>query len=380
MKDFMNETFQFQLGQISDIWNYYILKYKCCSDKLNLKDAIETNYFGDILGYFSDVVDIVFVTKPKVSSFEEKFAFTISFLQALYVQQDFVEEMLSLFQTKYNKMHLKDDPLYSTNRNVRNEIVGHPIRKLQGKFISSTLFSYETSATKLQYLRYHKDNNFKFEIMSFRILDIQNRHRLFLEKYFTIILSKLKTVVNRYIKELGNLEMVLEKGDFQNILKLTRVYFEDIFGSDFLYNEESLLKIYNRKEEHFRYLNLINRFIQDLKESIDEKKNFAQEIFLEKPESMIDSPDLPKIEIVFVKAGEDAINKAPIKESYHYEIGKLATKRDPRDFEFFGGILRRKCADNKVVMEEMDHMEAHLWNDIEYYSALRLICLELKEE
>jgi len=377
----MDERFQYQLKQISDVWNYFILKYSCCSDKLNLKEALETNYFGDILGYFNDVVDIIFMSKRTLPSFEEKFSFTISFLQALYVQQDFVEEMLGLFQTKYNKKHLKEDPLYSINRDIRNEIAGHPIRKHHGKLISSTLFSYETSATELQYLRYHKDNNFKFEIMSFQILEIQDRHRLFLEKYFAIIINKLNTVVNKYIRELANLEKVLVKGDFQDILKLTRVYFEDIFGSDFLYDEESLLKIYSRKEEHFRYLNLINRFIQDLKESIDEKKKFAQDIFLEKPErKAIKSSDLPNIEIVFVKAGEEVISTEPLKETYHYEIGKLATKRDPRDFEFFGSALRSKCATNKVVMEEMDHMEAHLRNDIEYYSALRIICLELEEE
>jgi len=66
--------------------------------------------------------------------------------------------------------------------------------------------------------------------------------------------------------------------------------------------------------------------------------------------------------------------------TYHYELGKIATKRNPMDFDFFGGCLKRKCADSELVISELNHMESNIYNDIEYYTAYRLICTELKEE
>ena len=50
------------------------------------------------------------------------------------------------------------------------------------------------------------------------------------------------------------------------------------------------------------------------------------------------------------------------------------------DFDHFGGSLKRKCADNQLVLNELEHMELYIYDEIEYYSAYRLICTELKED
>jgi hypothetical protein len=50
------------------------------------------------------------------------------------------------------------------------------------------------------------------------------------------------------------------------------------------------------------------------------------------------------------------------------------------DFEFFGGCLKQKCMDNELVLNELKHMESNIYNDIEYYTAFRLICKELRED
>lgn len=64
--------------------------------------------------------------------------------------------------------------------------------------------------------------------------------------------------------------------------------------------------------------------------------------------------------------------------TYNYELGKLATKRNTMDFNHFGNTLKIKCAENQTVLSELEHMKLNIYNKIEYYSAYKLICTELK--
>jgi hypothetical protein len=290
--------------------------------------------------------------------------------------------MLEIFKTGIDKGVLKNDPTYYINRDLRNELVGHPIRKFQDNLVSSTLFSYKANEDEIQYLRYHKDNNFKFESKTYKILEIQELHRQFLENYFDEILLKLKSILEEYLSELDKLEMVINKYDFKTVLKLVELFFEAIFNSDFVYDKASLSKIYERRNEHKRYQNFIDRFYNDLRNAIKDKRSSVKDIFerklIEKASS--NSLPLPKIEIVFVSSDDKREVKKPRKENYHYEIGKIATKRNLRDFEFFGGMLKSKCRSNALVLSELEHMELNITDEIEYYTSLRLICAELKED
>lgn len=377
----MKTTVEDKLDRIADIWNYFIWDYKFCSNKIKFNDDVKTNYFGGILGYFKDTLDIVF-TSNKHSNYTDKFSFTISFLQAVYIQQDFIQEMLEIFKTGIDKGALKKEPTYYINRDLRNELVGHPIRKFKGNLVSSTLFSYQANEDEIQYLRYHKDNNFKFESKTYKIAEIQERHRQFLEKYFDTILVKLKSILKEYLSELEKLEKVIGNQDFKTVLKLVELYFEAIFNSDFVYDKASLIKIYDRKNEHKRYQNFIDKFYNDLRTALTEKRNSVKDIFERKviDKTSFDSVSLPKINIVFANSDATAKRKTPQQVTYHYEIGKIATKRNSMDFDFFGGILKAKCQSNDLVLAELEHMEQNISDEIEYYTSLRLICLELKEE
>jgi len=371
-----------KLDRIADIWNYFIWKYKYCSSKIKFNEDVKTNYFGDILGYFKDTLEIVF-TKPKNTNYADKFSFTISFLQAIYVQQDFIQEMLEIFKTGINKGELKKDPTYYVNRDLRNELVGHPIRKFEDNLISSTLFSYQADDGEIQYLRYHKDNNFKFESKTFKIQEIQERHFDFLEKYFDKMLSKLKSILEDYLLELNKLENVINRHDFETVLKVAEVYFEDIFKSDFVYDKLSLSKIYDRRNEHMRYQNFIEKFYNDLRSSIKDKRNLFKNIFEDKiiEKESVSDLSTAKIEIVFVNSADiDEEIKRPRRVTYHYEIGKIATRRNSLDFNFFGGMLKSKCQNNNLVLSELEHMENNITDEIEYFTSLGLIISELKED
>lgn len=376
----MKEEVIYKLDRIADIWNHFIWEYDFCKRKIKFTPEVRTNYFGDILGYFQDTFDIIF-NDGESNSYSSRFSNQISLLQSIYVQQDFIEELLVIFKCGIDKGDLKKDSNYSINREIRNELVGHPIRKHKGQFISSCLFGYNGGSDKIVYLRYHKDNNYKFESMEYPVTEIIDRHKEFLNKYFDKILNKLKKILSEFVKEIENIESLIDKKSFDEILKISTVFYESIFEYDFIYDIESLKKVYARKNEHRRYQNFIDKFYYDLKNSLREKKEYVIELFEPRKEIKnieIEKPILDDIKFVDFSKIETTNEERPV--TYHYELGKIATKRNPMDFSFFGGCLKRKCADNELVINELNHMESNIYNDIEYYTAYRLICSELKEE
>lgn len=375
----MNPDILDKLDRITDIWNNYIWNYKFISSKVEFNDDVRTNYLGDLLGYFRDTFEIVY-SESRPSSFSGKFSYTISLLQAIYVQQDFIQEMLEIFKTGIDQRQLLKDITYSTNRTLRNELVGHPISKQKnGKLLSSTLFSNQVKNDEIKYLRYHKNNNYKFESISINIADIQKRHSDFLNKYFDLIINRLRVILDEYLVALSELENVIRGNDFNTTLKFVELYFESIFESDYVYDKSSLLKIYDRKEEHPRYKLFIDRFNKDLKNFLIDTKANIKMIFEHKRVENFNqgNSQLPKIDVVLASQTDEQREQ---KATYHYEIGKLATKRNKTDFKFFSSLLKSKCQNNRTVIEELKHMEIYMFDEIEYYTSLRLIGLELNEE
>lgn len=359
----MKSQVELKLQKIADIWNHYILEYSFCNNRIRYDSDAKTNYFGDILGYFQDTFDLVFKEK-QVNDFNDSFVRNISLLQAIYIHQDFITELLLLFKCNISKGDLKKDPNYCLNRDIRNELIGHPIRKETkgNRLISSTSFAYHNEKDKLKYLRYHKDNNFKFEIMTFNYSDIIQRHEDFLNYYFDVILCKLKEVLNDFVKKINEIEKIIAKQNFETILKVTSIFFESVFKNNFISDVESLKLIYIKRTLHNRYQNHIDLFINNLKEYLVETKLNILYLF---------EPIKNQITVNYSKT-KDSI-------SYHYEIGKLATRKDEDFyFQFASSVLKDKCNKNKIILEELNHMGKNLDNDIEYYCSLDLIRTELK--
>jgi hypothetical protein len=391
-----------KLSIIEDIWNEFIWEYKFCSNQIKFTEDVQSNYFGDILGYFQDTFDVIFKEKS-TETFSDRFAYNISLLQAIYIQQDFIEELLLIFKCGISKGDLKKNENYSINRDIRNELIGHPIRKINipidkkepikckvcgnliGKpkhksvLLSSTLFANDSDKSSIRYLRYHKDNNYKFESKSFKLSEIINRHRIFLNTYFDKIIIKLKSILVQYNKKIIMLEKVIDKVDFSRVLNLAEIYFESILKCNYIYDKESLMIIYNRRKEHVRYQNLIDNFLNDFKIDLVEIRQIIAEILEPRTNKHMLISEKKTVNIVFTNSAESSsINLEEQEVSYNYELSKLANKRNPEDFEFFSGILKAKCTDNALILNELNHMESNIYNEIEYYTAYRLICLELK--
>lgn len=375
----MKENIKYKLETISNIWNHFIWEYKFCQKRIKFIPDIKTNYFGEILGYFDDTLDIIF-EKREIKNHTDRFSNHISLLQSIYIQQDFIEEMLIIFKCGINKGKLKKDTNYNLNREIRNELIGHPIRKYNGEFISSTLFGYNFEFDSIVYLRYHKDKNFEFEKMSFLISDIIDRHINFLNTYFDKILQNLKNFLYAFNKVIIKIEKLIEKKDFQTILNIISVYFESIFKYNYAYDKDSLLKIHSIRKKHKRYENFIDCFYQDLKVNLTETRNYVIELFEHKKEFNNENLEKPLFDILFVKKSQNDKTKKKTETNYNYELGKISTKRNQIDFEFFGGMLKSKCSENELVLAELEHMKNNIYNEIEYYSAYRLISKELRND
>lgn len=375
----MKEEVTYKLDQIESIWNHFIWEYDFCKQKIKFTPEIRTNYFGEILGYFQDTFDIIFDDRES-NSYSDRFSNQISLLQSIYVQQDFIEELLLIFKCNIVKGDLQKDLNYSINREIRNELIGHPIRKYKGKLISSCLFSYNGENDKIVYLRYHKDNDYRFESMEFPIAEIIERHKKFLNKYFDEILKKLKRILSSFVKKIEKLEELISIQSFDDILNIASVYYESIFRESYIYDKESLLKIYTRKDEHRRYQNLIDKFYCDLRNGLKETKEYVTELFEPRKEINTSQIEKPIFKVKFIDARKIDLTDIKRPVTYHYELGKISSKRNPIDFDFFGDCLKRKCADNKIILNELSHMELNIDDEIEYYTALQLIRTELKED
>ncbi|HUH73582.1 MAG TPA: hypothetical protein VLZ75_04160 [Chitinophagales bacterium] len=359
----MRDHLDKKLGIITEIWNEYIMQYRFCNSQIKFTPDVQTNYFGDIIKYFSDTNNIIY-NKKNALTIHENIENSISFLQAIYIQQDFVIELLHIFKCNIENNPLKNNINYFLNREIRNELVGHPIRKIDlngtRQLKSSTIFSNSTNSEQISYLRYHIDNNYSFEEVTYFKKDIIKRHDLFIEFYFDLIINKLKDVISSFKIKILDFEITLQYATFKNIITVVSHSFEYIFTINFIYNPEILLKIYYLKNKNLRYSNAIEMFRRDLKHFIQYRTMKITE-FIEGTKN----------------DNSNQIDKKISQVSYHYELGKLIDNTCINDFRFFSSLLRNKCKDNQIILEELDNMEKNFKNELEYYCSYYLICNEL---
>lgn len=373
-----------KLRLIDHIWRDYILSYKVCSAQIKFTEDVQSNYLADITFYFEDTLDIIFQiyeNNNAHASFLEK----IGLLQSIYIQQDFVEELLYILRCKIEKGDLKQDSNYTINRDIRNEFVGHPIRKEiyrktedsqnRNTLLSSTIYSTQQEPYEITYVRYHRDNNYKFEVISPKISDIVNRHVLFLNQYFDIIIGKLKKILIIYQAKIKNIQNMIDKKDFSTTLKLVSLHYEFFLKSDFCYEEQQIFNVYNKRNLHPRYQLTITNFIEDLEGAIKSTLKDIEQILNPPPVSNIDMQDTSiTINIVDFSTMSEYDKKETSKRSnFNYELGKLATKRSHKDFDYFSHSIFEEFANNGEVQEELKNMKDNLSNDIEYYCSLNLL-------
>ncbi len=362
-----------KLDKISDIWNHYIWNYRFCQRRIKFTPDVKSNYFGDILSYFSDTLHLL-IQKNKKKTFSGHMESAISFLQIVYVQQDFIEELLHIFKCQSTKADLKKDGNYTMNRELRNELIGHPIRKddINGKrqLLSSTIFSNSINADEIAYIRYHLQNKYKFEEIKHKRSDVLSRHIDFLLNYLDEIIAKLKEILLAFQKKIDEVEKVKQKAGFKELVKFLNICFENIFKSDYLYKQDLLLATYDLKDKHPRYLNGIQLFLNELNQAIIDMKKDIDELVADKDRFSQPPIAYPKVRVV-IDYTDDSQYEAPkdTTVSYTYEMGKLVSKDNIDNWMFFMSLMKSNAAGNSAILAELDHMEQNIDEDLEYYCA-----------
>lgn len=168
---------QEQLREINNYWNKYYFKKDFFQKRINFTDDVKTNYYGDLNNYLLDTLALVDEFK-ETGTPQEYISKSIVLMQVIYIHQDLIDELLYIFKLPASS---KDDK--NPNRNIRNELVGHPIRREIGRkkeLISSVLFDvFNRSNKELRYTKYSKEKAFKPDLLVYDIEDIIKRHQQF---------------------------------------------------------------------------------------------------------------------------------------------------------------------------------------------------------
>lgn len=382
------EILENKLKVLNDIWANYFYTYPFFKNKIKFTEEEKTNYVGVIFGYFRDSFDVVFTIPPKdFASYVEKFTYQIALLQSIYVQQDLTEELLRIFKTGINRDTLNNDPNFKINRDIRNELVGHPIsRNTDFSLRSSTVFGYEKSGNSIHYLKYEFPEE-RDVVQTIEINDLLRKHIDFLNTYLDKLLEKSYLLLGQFKKSVIDvLGIHLSKTDLTNTIKFSLSHFEQKFDN---LNEILLSQVEELVENHSHprykhalnlYWEFITDFYKDTTRSIDviiSKENL-------KPKEQIQINNFSLIpKIIFVEQSTNNYDTSNfVRKNYNDELRKIYTKRNLIDFELYAKTIISEKYECKDIINEIDYLRQNLfdkfhfncsWNYLEY-----LIELETK--
>lgn len=358
------------LERMTDAWNHYFLENKFCQSKINYNDEVKTNYYGDILSYFNDTLSFLYVNQAHLGRKESVFN-SISLLQIVYAQQDLMDELLYIFKLPASS---KEDK--NPNRSIRNELIGHPIRRLNDELISSVFFGNEFRGNIIHYIIYSKDNGFKLEEKIMSVEKIIERHLDFLIKYIGIIISKIKIILNHLVKKINViLSMLNGNVNFLNLLTFIGHVYEKVFEDNRLFEPKLLKKIYKKIDNHPRYSNAINIFYDTVRSYTEDAKKSIDSIASSKV-IQVEDVVVPRITFKIIKL-KNAHAKMPAERRYFdYEFSKLFEKHPIYEINYF---IERFSSDT-LIMEELQNMKKFIGDDLEYYSSYEYLRVLMTEK
>ena len=372
MKETDKEVIRKKLDLLNTIWVDYFFSYPYFENKVKFTEEEKTNYVGVLFGYFRDSLDIVFSEPPKqFNSYVEKFSFQIALLQSIYVQQDLTEELLRVFKTGIERNKLNEDENFSINRQIRNELIGHPISRDKNKnLISSTVFGYEKSGNSIQYLKYEFPDE-KNVVQIVEINDVLERHNTFLNTYLDKLLNVSFPKLKNFKKEvLDVLNILLSQSNNDNVIRFYEIHFSLKFERE---NEITLteLKELPTKKLHLRYIHSFNIYIDYIndfcKDSIERIEKILNEKFIQSTSDSSLESQLIFPKITFVESdNRDETNSFFKRKNYNYELGKLISKRNLSDFDFYASSICDENANDDTIIQEIEHLRKKLNNKMEY--------------
>ncbi len=330
------KTIKSKLTKINSHWNEYYFIKEFFQKKINFTDEVKTNYYGDLNNYFHDTLDLV-KTFNKIKSDKDYISQTIVLLQVIYTQQDLIDELLYIFKLQKSTNEDKNP-----NRDIRNELIGHPIsrdKKDNNKLKSSILFDIVTKDDK--YISYAKYSMRKSETKKYSVVEIIKNHKIFLNKYLDKILIKMEKEVKEYQKQINKLieedskkrKRIPLLNQFDYIDKIDKELLSSI---SYIFEKDSLKYYYKNMRKHRRYLYCLKQYKGALKS--------------------------------IIKREEDKRKYYSLIEIYDREQLQKKDKIFTIDFYI------EKYKDNDLILNELNNMKLNIDNDVEYYASLNFLC------
>lgn len=318
---------KYKLTKINSHWNKYYFIKEFFQKNINFTDEVKTNYYGDLNNYLHDTLDLV---KPfkKIKSDADYIAQTIVLLQVIYTQQDLIDELLYIFKLQKSTNEDKNP-----NRNIRNELVGHPIsrdKKDNNKLKSSILFDIRNEDEN--YISYAKYSMRKSELKKYSVQEIIENHKIFLNKYLDKILEKIEKEIKEYQEQIKKVFEIPLLNQFDYLDKIDKNL---LSGISYIFEKDSLKYYYQNMRKHRRYLYCLKQYKRALKSVI--------------------------------KNEEDKTKYYSLIEIYDRE------QLQKKDKVFTIDFYTKKYKDNEVVLKELKNMELNFYNDAEYYASLNFL-------
>lgn len=331
-------------NRIREAWNEFFWESRVCQRHIRFTAEEKSNYIGDLLNYFDDTLHHLetFRVQPDyLSSLYE----TTAVLQMMFIQQDMVDEMLGV--VKLGKSSSNEKKFV---RSLRNELIGHPIsRGENGELVHSVFITGQTEGSVLSFIRYHKSNNYKYDLVTYNWRDIFAKHEAYLNQYLDAILERIIEILNQYSQTLLTLKSSAGHVSFEKLVRWVSLVF-DIYTTNFpLFDPQNLLSFYNKREAHPRYKYALGLFQDGLGDRIGEVLRDIRLISLDN--SSFDYDPLITFNPSFLQEFENT-EIASANRKINYEFSKLFE----RDHLFGIDYFKREFHDDIEVMQELENM------------------------
>jgi len=273
-----------------------------------------------------------------------------------------MDELLYIF--KFSCSRLEDK---NPNRYIRNELIGHPIRKkTKGNILnSSVLFAlHKELSNDIKYTKYSKDNNFRPEPKEYKVKDIIENHMNFLNYYLDKIINKLLQDELKYNEKLNSIINIPLEKQFDFIDNFDK---QLLSGISTFFEKDNLKYYYENQTKHKRYVYCIEYYKKTLASIIDESK--VEHEMHRFDNNVLDIMCLDDFEKLYSSENFSKAHMKKLNGLDAYAIEQLFKKDEIFNIDFYIKVY----SDNKEVLEELLHMKKNINNDIEYYASLEYL-------
>jgi hypothetical protein len=352
-------TISEKINAISHFWIHYACSNQTILKKLNWSEKHNPTFFGDIVEYLKFSSELVF---EKYNLKTGNLLSLTGALQMMYVQQDLLDELKKIFRLP---QAIKTGYVL---RQIRNELIGHPISwDKKGKLQSTVLWNGGFNGVSINYVKYASENNFVPERETkYTVSELLEQHKQFVNKQLDEIICKINSIRKIYQSQIAEiLNLKDDITEFPNYLRLAKQLFEDIFIHSHAFQPAILQQCYEKMDNHKRYKYIIELFVKILRDQVSETVDDLEKGLIEK-RRIVPSQDF-KVNLI-----SNAKNLASNNKNHNvdYILSKLVERKpvsSPSD-------LLPYVNENSLAITEIQHMEKYFQNDLEYYSAFEHLC------